>query len=227
MNVNHENFKSDINDINIENHLGLVHLCCQRFRKRVVDYEEIFQSGCVGLAKAAKNFDKNKGVKFSTYAVPVILGEIKSFFRDNAFLKVSRGLKEIAAKVKKEQEKFLDFYHREPTVKELSCALNIDAEQILEALDSARPLVSLDSSKQESEHENIEVPVVFEEEKISLNISLKEAINSFEPTDKNLIYLRFFKCMTQSKAAKILGMTQVQVSRREKSLLKLLRAKLG
>ena len=206
--------------INIEDHIGLVHLCCQRFKQRGAEYEDIFQSGCLGLAKAVKNFDFERGVKFSTYAIPVILGEIKLFFRNNSSLKVSRSLKDLSIKIRVMQEKFLKTHFKEPTLSELSEMLNISKEQILEALDINKPFVSLDDSEKK------EFPVFFEDEKISFRVSLTKALNDFNSTDRNLIYLRFFKCITQSKVAEKLGMTQVQVSRREKVLLKMLRERL-
>ncbi len=212
-------------NIEVEKHLGLVHLCCQRFRKRGMEYDDIFQSGCMGLMKAAKNFSIDRGVKFSTYAIPVILGEIKAFFRDNSSLKVSRGLKELAIKIRSEQEKFSDCYNREPTVAELCELLKVDAEQVLNALDSSRPLVSLDDF--DSKKQNGDIPVSFEEEKIFNKLELSNALSSFSSVDKSLIYLRFFKNYTQTQVAKKLSMTQVQVSRRERFLLKLLRTKLS
>ncbi|MGN1043487.1 MAG: sigma-70 family RNA polymerase sigma factor [Acutalibacteraceae bacterium] len=217
------------NNIVIEEHLGLVHLCCQRFRKRGIDYEDIFQSGCIGLTKAAKNFDCTKGVVFSTYAVPVILGEIKSLFRENRALKISRKIKELEIKINYERENFLKVHEREPSVSELSELLNIDCEQIIEALESSRALISLDSPLNDSDDNKAypEIPVEFDDEKISTRVSLIEILKTFEKRDKNLIFLRFFKGATQSNTAKELGMTQVQVSRREKVLLKMIREKLA
>lgn len=216
------------NYINIEEHFGLVHSCCQRFRGRGVEYEDIFQTGCIGLTKAVNNFDFNRGVQFSTYAVPVILGEIKEMFRNNCSLfKVSRRLKELSNKIRCEREKFLKYYEREPTLNEISELLNVESEQILEALEVSKNLISLDSSLNEESGSVIEVPIEFDDEKLSSMISVRQVINTFAVKDKNLIYLRFFKGITQSETAKNLGMTQVQVSRREKLLLKMLREKLA
>lgn len=217
------------NKINIEDHLGLVHLCCQRFRKRGIDYEDIFQSGCIGLTKAAKNFDFSKGVVFSTYAVPVILGEIKSLFRENRALKISRKIKELEIKINYEREKFLKTHEREPSVKELSDILDVDSDQIIEALESSKTLISLDSpiTENDDNKNSLEIPVEFDDESISTRVSLIEILKTFDKKDKNLIFLRFFKGNTQSNTAKQLGMTQVQVSRREKVLLKMIREKLA
>ncbi len=209
-------------DINIEKHLGLVHLCCQRFKGRGASYDDIFQCGCIGLAKASKNFDASKEVKFSTYAVPMILGEIKSFFRDNSPIKVSRNLKEISAKIRLIEEKFSIENSRLPTLKELSDSLGIEKDQILEAMESSKPLASLDEINQEGREPQIN----FNDDNINLKISIKDALKSLDLIDKNLVYLRFFEYKTQSQTAKELGKNQVWVSRREKVILKVLRDKL-
>lgn len=215
-------------DIKIEEHLKLVHSCCQRFRGRGIEYDDIFQSGCIGLTKAKNNFDFSKGVKFSTYAVPVILGEIKSLFRDNDNVKISRKIKDLALKIKIESENFYKFYGRDPNISELSDILKIDKFQIIEALECEKTIVSLDSPCEEDENfQRLEIPVPFDDEKISTAISINQALKNFVVKDKKLIYLRFFRGNTQSETAKSLGMTQVQVSRREKTILKILREKLA
>ena len=215
-------------DIKIEEHLKLVHSCCQRFRGRGIEYDDIFQSGCIGLTKAKNNFDFSKGVKFSTYAVPVILGEIKSLFRDNDNVKISRKIKDLALKIKIESENFYKFYGRDPNISELSDILKIDKFQIIEALECEKTIVSLDSPCEEDENfQRLEIPVPFDDEKISTAISINQALENFVVKDKKLIYLRFFRGNTQSETAKSLGMTQVQVSRREKIILKILREKLA
>lgn len=217
----------DSKKIDIQSHFGLVHSCCQRFRGRGIDYDDLFQTGCIGLTKAAKKFDFKRGVKFSTYATPVILGELKGVFRDGSLsLKVSRKLKELSNKIKIEREKFVKIYEREPTVLELADILNAEQEQILEALDATKWPISLNASAGD-DNSLIEIPIEFDDEKLSAEISVRQIINTLENRDKNLIYLRFFKGVTQSEVAKNLGMTQVQVSRREKALLKMLREKLA
>lgn len=223
-----KNNEGVIEKIDIEKHFGLVHLCCQRFRKRGIEYDDMFQSGCIGLTKAAKNFDLTKGVKFSTYAVPAILGEIRLLFRENGYLKVSRKLKNLGIKINYERESFIKEHEREPTIKELSKKLNIDPEQIIEAIEVSKTPISLNSSGINSEEKDadIDIPVFFDDEKISIKISLIQIFKTLENKDKKLIYLRFFKGETQTKIAKSLGMTQVQVSRREKALLKFIREKL-
>ena len=210
------------NNINPEDHLGLVHMCCQKFKNKNIEYDDLFQSGCEGLAKAAKNFDVTKNVKFSTYAVLVILGEIKSLFRSNNYLKVSRRVKDLSIKIESEREKFVYINSREPTVNELSDVLDTKPEEILEALEISKTPVPIENCDNYSNNSYANL-----EEKVFLKVSISELIKNLETQDKNLIYLRFFKSSTQSDVAKKLGMTQVQVSRREKYILNLLRNKLS
>lgn len=221
--------KSSDFKINPEDHIKLVHACCQRFRGRGIEYDDVFQSGCMGLVKAAKKFDASKGVQFSTYAVPVIIGEIKTLFQGNVYLKVSRSIKDLAIKIKYEREKYIQKNESEPTIGELSKILGFNTEKILEALEICKFPVSLDSNFDEDERDSlkIEVSVEFEEEKIHSKLAVMKAMETFTPKDRSLIYLRFFSGETQSQIAKKLGMTQVQVSRREKLLLKSLKEKLA
>ncbi len=212
--------------ISIEEHLGLVHACCQRFKNRGIEYDDIFQSGCVGLTKAAKNFDWNKKVKFSTYAVPVILGEIKCLFRENSSLKISRKLKDLAIKIKYQREKFISLYSREPTINEICKDMDVCQDQVLEAMEISKMPVTISVSENDENYIENDIPIPPEDEKIFLKLSISEVLSKFKERDKQIIYLRFFKGITQSKIAKLLGMTQVQVSRREKFILKSLREEL-
>lgn len=213
-------------DVNPENHLKLVHACCQRFRGRGLEYDDIFQAGCMGLVKAAKNFDASRGVCFSTYAVPGILGEIKTLFQNNTSLKVSRNIKNLAIKINQEREKYIKSNEVEPNISWFSENLGVSVEKILEALEICKFPVSLDLNA-EDEGFAISIPVEFEEEKIHNRMAIVKAMQAFDSRDKNLIYLRFFCGNSQSEIAKKLGITQVQVSRREKTLLKALKEKLA
>ena len=184
----------------------------------------------MGLVKAAQRFDKSKGLQFSTYAVPVILGEIKTLFQNNVSIKVSRRIKELAIKIKYEREKFVNSENSEPTVNQLAEVLGVNNEQILEALEICKFPISLDEkfSEENKNSRNVtEIPVNFDDERIHNQLLVANAVKDFRDKDKKLIYLRFFQCETQSEIAKKLGMTQVQVSRREKVLLKSLREKLA
>ncbi len=208
----------------VESNLGLVHACANKFRNRGVDYDDLYQAGCLGLLKAARGFDVNLGYEFSTYAVPAILGEIKRIFRDGGTIKVSRSLKEQARVVFSEKEKLSSALGREPTVKELAEFLKMPVPEVSQLLLSAQPVLSLTPSDDEDE-KIIEIP--FEnQEKIDEKLSLKDCLNSLAEGDRKIIDLRYFKAKTQSDVAKVLGMTQVQVSRREKKILQEIREKM-
>lgn len=211
-----------------EQNLGLVHLCARRFQGRGIEYDDLYSAGCVGLIKAIDAFDENRGVQFSTYAVPVILGEMKRLFRDGGAIKVSRGLKELSMKVTREREHFSKHYGREATIAELSCLLQVREEEIVEAINVSVPPVSLtEQDDEESGKKQIDIPVDNEEESIADRLSLKEVIGSLETKDRKLIILRYFREKTQTETAKELSMTQVQVSRREKKILTELKKKLS
>ena len=208
-----------------EQNLGLVHLCANRFRGRGVEYEDLFGAGCVGLMKAVAAFDETRGVKFSTYAVPVILGEIKRIFRDGGMVKVSRGLKELSLKVTRERERFVKQHGREPLICELSELLDTSVESISEALAVALPPVSLTETDEDgcSQHD---LPVAAPDMEISDLISLRQIMSRLPDEDSRLLKLRYFHSLTQTQTANILGMTQVQVSRKEKKLLNMMRAEM-
>lgn len=210
----------------IESNMGLVHSCAHRFRGRGIEYEDLFQAGCMGLIKAADAFDDNRGVRFSTYAVPVILGEMRRLFRDGGTVKVSRSLKELSIKVNREREFFTVRTGREPTVIELSEIINVEPEDIAGALSASLPPISLTESEDEGGGQ-FDIPVVSHEEEISDKLSLAEVINLLNENDRMLIYYRYYKGKTQSETAGYLNMTQVQVSRREKKILALLRKELS
>ncbi|MBQ8727468.1 MAG: sigma-70 family RNA polymerase sigma factor [Oscillospiraceae bacterium] len=202
----------------IEQNLGLVHLCANRFRGKGIEYEDMYSAGCIGLLKAAKAFDESRGVKFSTYAVPVILGEIKRLFRDGGTIKVSRGLKELSLKTVRLREKIIKETGKDPTVSELAEKLSTTPEMISEALCVSTPPVSL-TAYYDDNHSEVDIPVPSPDEEIGDFISLSQVMSELPSEDRKLIYMRYFENKTQSDTAKTLGMTQVQVSRREKKLL--------
>ena len=215
--------KSEKNKL-VENNLGLVHACANRFRGRGVEYDDLFQAGCVGLVKAANNFDASRGFSFSTYAVPVILGEIKRIFRDGGTVKIGRAMNEKSrAAVKKREEISLPL-GREPTVSELAESLGIDAAETAMLLNVSMPVVSLTAG--EDGECQIDIPVKSPEEEISDSLALKQVLLSLDERDRKMIELRYYSGLTQSKTARKLGMTQVQVSRREKAVLEIIRKKL-
>ena len=212
-------------DAFIEANLGLVHSCAQRFRGRGVEYEDLCQAGCVGLIKAYDAFDVNRGVKFSTYAVPVILGEIKRLFRDGGAVKIGRTLKERVVRVARESAVLRDKLQREPTVTEIAQSLQMETAEVAEAIGASAPPVSLTISDEDGDSQ-WNIPVESHEERITELLSLRQVIDELEPRDRSLVILRYFRRRTQMQTATELGMTQVQVSRREKAILKGMREKL-
>jgi len=209
----------------ISQNIGLVHSCAHRFKGRGIEYDDLFQAGCMGLCKAADAFDEERGVRFSTYAVPVILGEMRRLFRDGGAVKVSRSIKELSMKIARQRETLSNVLGREPSVSELSEAMDLPEEQVVEALCASAPPISLTESDDDGGGQ-IDLPVDSPEDLLSDIISLKQVVGSLEPNDRKLIVLRYFSGMTQVQTAARLGMTQVQVSRREKKILTALRAEL-
>lgn len=210
----------------VEENLGLVHACARKFTGKGVDYEDIVSAGCIGLIKAIDSFDETKGFRLSTYAVPAILGEIKRIWRDGGSVKVSRKLKELSIKISRLNERNLREHGRELTLTELSEALSANVDDISEALAAQRIPVSLSQYNDEDEEQEISIPVPSCEESLTESLSLKKAVEELSDKDQALITLRYFKNKTQTATAKELNMTQVQVSRREKKLLQILRNKM-
>ncbi len=208
----------------VEKNIGLVHACANRFKGRGVEYDDLFQAGCVGLIKAADNFDETRGFSFSTYAVPVILGEIKRIFRDGGTVKIGRAIKEKSRLVMKKKEETALLLGREPTVSELSEILGTDVTETAMLLNASMPAVSLTSG--DDGENQLDIPVESPEDEISDFLGLRQVIFSLDERDKSIIELRYYKGLTQQKTADLLGMTQVQVSRREKKILGFIRKKL-
>ncbi|MBR2284846.1 MAG: sigma-70 family RNA polymerase sigma factor [Ruminococcus sp.] len=208
-----------------EENLGLVHMCANRFRSRGIDYDELYSAGCLGLMKAVKAYDCTRGVKFSTYAVPVILGEIKRLFRDGGSVRVSRSLKELSLRIQRFREELIQASGREPTISELAAYSGESEELVAEALCAVQPAISLTAAHEDGD-EQIDIPVESPDEALTDILALRQLMNRLPTEDRALLELRYFRELTQSKTAQILGMTQVQVSRREKKLLALLRTEL-
>lgn len=215
--------KSKRNEM-VEKNLGLVHSCANRFRGRGVEYDDLFQAGCVGLIKAADNFDESRGFSFSTYAVPVILGEIKRIFRDGGAVKIGRAIKEKSRAAVKKKEEISVSLGREPSVAELAESLGLDITETAMLLNASMPAMSLTAG--EEGDEQMDIPVESPENEISDFIALRQVISSLEERDRRMIELRYYNGLTQSKTAQMLGMTQVQVSRREKAVLASIRKNL-
>ena len=214
----------------ITQNLGLVHACAGRFRGRGMEYDDLYSAGCVGLIKAYDNFDESRGVCFSTYAVPVILGEIKKLFRDGGTVKVSRSLKELGMRVQAAREHTMKLCGSEPTLQQLAEQLAEQLDEPIEnvalAIQAAQPAMSLTPEGGEDGDRQLDIPVESPEEELADRISLAEVIEALPEQDKQLIRLRFYGNRTQSETAKALHTTQVQISRRERKILIRLRARL-
>ncbi|OOM75053.1 RNA polymerase sigma-F factor [Clostridium puniceum] len=215
----------------IEMNLPLVSSISKKFLNRGYDYEDIFQIGSIGLVKAINNFDLTYNVKFSTYAVPMIIGEIKRFLRDDGMIKVSRNVKSLARKVNFYKEILTKKLKRSPTIEELADYANVDKEEILFAIESSNSLQYL----YDTIHQDDGAPVLLidklsekgvDDGNIIERIALKEALQSLDSKARQIIVLRYFKDKTQVQVAKMLGISQVQVSRIEKKVLSQMRKKL-
>lgn len=215
----------------IEMNLPLVSSLSKKFLNRGYEYEDIFQLGCIGLVKAIKNFDPTFKVKFSTYAVPMIIGEIKRFLRDDGMIKVSRNTKSLARKIYFDKEELTRRLDREPTIEELSEFCEIAKEDIVFAVESASSLQYL----HDTIHQDDGAPVLLidklsetsaDDTDMIDKIALKEALRSLDDKSRQIIMLRYFKDKTQVQVAKMLGISQVQVSRIEKKVLFSMREKL-
>ncbi|MBQ5840937.1 MAG: sigma-70 family RNA polymerase sigma factor [Clostridia bacterium] len=206
--------------------LGLVHACARRFIGRGLEYDDLFQAGCVGLVKAADGFEAERGLQFSTYAVPVILGEIRHLFRQGGTVKVSRSLKELSLRATRVRETLAIEQGREPTVEELATALGVEPALAAQAITAALPPLSLTRHDEDEDGEQIDLPTASPEEQITDRLALQQLLEGLEPRDRQLIRLRYLAHQTQQATADRLGMTQVQVSRRERALLLQLRQQL-
>jgi RNA polymerase sporulation-specific sigma factor len=205
----------------IETNLGLVKSIATRFRDRGTDIEDIIQIGTIGMIKAVRNFDFSFGTKFSTYAVPLIMGEIKKFLRDDGLIKVSRETKRRAVLLLKEKERIFNETGVEPTLKAIALSLKITPEEAAEALEAATETLSFADTIGDTPIENFvgedTTPEIIE------RLALRQAIESLTPEEQELIKYRYYKGFSQSKTALILGITQVKVSRTEKKIIEKLK----
>ena len=212
----------------VEENTGLVWCVVKRFYNRGVEMEDLFQIGTIGLLKAIDKFDLNYDVKFSTYAVPMITGEIKRFLRDDGMIKVSRSLKELSYKAYLCREKLQERFGREPSVTELAGELGVEPEELMAALDASSEVESLHKPIYQSDGQEVSLMDRLRwraepEEEILDHLLLKELLGGLEKEERQLIYLRYFADRTQAQAGKELGISQVQVSRLEKKILKSMR----
>lgn len=215
----------------VKENTGLVWCIVKRFYNRGAEAEDLFQIGNIGLLKAIDKFDLSYDVKFSTYAVPMISGEIKRFLRDDRMIKVSRSLKELAYKAYLCQEKLQEQWGRDPTITELAEQLGVEREELTMAMEASGDIESLHKPIYQKEGQEIrlmdKLPQKEEgEDKILNHMLLKQLLEHLDKEERQLIYLRYFANQTQSQVGKEMGISQVQVSRLEKKILKNLRERL-
>ena len=216
-------------DTLFEENTGLIYSVARRFLGRGVEMDDLFQIGSIGLLKAVDKFDPAFEVKFSTYAIPMILGELKRFFRDDGMIKVSRSIKENQHRVYLAREKIEKELGREPSLKEIAEMLEMPPEEVAMTMDSAAEVESLYRTVYQSEGSDIslidKIPEKENAEEHLLNrIFLEEILGKLESSDRKLLYMRYFQDQTQTQIAEQLGVSQVQVSRMEKRILKKLRS---
>lgn len=215
-------------EVLIEKNLGLVHHIVKRFLNRGVDAEDLFQIGCIGLMKAIDKFNLAFDVKFSTYAVPMISGEIKRFLRDDGMMKASRGLKENGWKIKKAREQYQHEKGKEPALREVAEMTGLTVEEVVMAMDAGAEVESIYRSVYQSDGNEIYLADQIasgsnEKEKLLNHMLLSQLLSELEGEDKELILLRYFQGKTQVDVAERLGISQVQVSRLEKRILRRMR----
>lgn len=218
-------------DTIFEENTGLIYSVAKRFLGRGVEMEDLFQIGSIGLLKAVDKFDPSFDVKFSTYAVPMIAGEIRRFLRDDGMLKVSRSMKENCYRIYQEKEQLESRLGREPDMRELAAALDMAPEELAMTMESGAPVESIYKTVYQGEGTEITLADRLEEkkdhqEKLLNRILLEEVLGCLEKEERRLICMRYFQEMTQTEIADCLGISQVQVSRLEKRILKNLRGKL-
>ena len=216
----------------VTENVGLVWSIVRRFANRGHEMEDLFQIGSIGLIKAIDKFDSTYEVRFSTYAVPMITGEIKRFLRDDGMIKVSRSLKESATKIRVVREKYQSSFGRDPTIDEIEEELDLAKDEIVMALETGAEVESLYKTIYQGDGSPIYLidklaETKDESEDLVDRLALKEIIASLDEKEQEIIKLRYFKDKTQTDIAKELGISQVQVSRMEKRILKIMREKLG
>jgi RNA polymerase sporulation-specific sigma factor len=213
----------------IRHNIRLVWSVVQRFLNRGYEAEDLFQIGCIGLLKAIDKFDLNYEVKFSTYAVPMIIGEIQRFLRDDGMVKVSRSLKEMANKIRKTKDELSKRYNRVPTIQEIAKAMDVEPEEIVFAQEANRAPASIHETVYENDGDPITLMDQIADEPVTTwfdKLTLKDAIHRLSEREKLIVYLRYYKDQTQSEVAERLGISQVQVSRLEKKIIARMREEL-
>ena len=216
----------------IEDNNGLIWSIVKRFSFRGYELDDLYQIGTIGFIKSIKRFDTSYDVRLSTFAVPYILGEIKRFVRDDGSIKISRSIKELTIKIKELQDKYLKQEGKELSISELSKKLKTSKEEIIVALDSLNPVISIYDETNSKDDKSTCIldrigNNIDEAETIANKITIRQIISSLDERDKKIILLRYYKNNTQSQVAKILGISQVQVSRIEKKILENMKDKIN
>lgn len=228
--VQAQNGDKDVIEFLIKENSGLVWSIVRKFSNRGHDTEDLFQIGSIGLLKCIHKFDVNYDVKFSTYAVPMIIGEIKRFLRDDGMIKVSRPLKEMAIKARYTKERLAQQNGREPTISELSQELGVESEELVLAMEACTEVESIYSTIYQSDGspiyliDKLDQNEGYDDNMIDI-IALKEIINQLKPKERQVILMRYFYDKTQMEVASAIGVSQVQVSRIEKKVLKTIKEK--
>ncbi len=221
----------DAKEILVKENSPLIKKVISWFRNKGIENEDLFQLGSLGFLKAINNFDCSFNVKFSTYVVPMVVGEIKRFMRDDGAVKVSRAIKTLNLKISKFVDDFFKVNNAQPTISDIAKAFNIDEQEVVLAMDSAKMPISLYTPFDDGDEEGLTVIDRFDSENDRTdfidNLALKEVIEKLDSRDKKIILLRYFQDKTQSEIAKILGVSQVQVSRLENKILETLKKKLS
>ncbi len=215
----------------ISQNMGLVKTVARRFIGRGVEYEDLVQIGTMGMLKAAKSFDADFGTVFSTYAVPLIIGEIRRFLRDDGIIKVSRDIRKKGMLIMKAKEEYIKEHQQEPKLSELAARCGMTTEEIVYALDAVSPIYSLqDTVGNDEDSTTLEQMTPADENEIESmtdKLALAEAISKLDRQSQMIIQLRFYKDLSQQQTAEILGITQVKVSREEKKIFAFLRKELN
>ena len=214
----------------VEENMGLVMHVVKRYQGKTTDMEDLIQIGCIGLLKAVDYFDLNMDVRFSSYAVPMILGEIRRYLRDDGMLKVSRSLKNIAYQTSKTREMLTVQLGREPSIEEIADATGVEREEIIMAMEASAELESLQKSVYQSDGNEICLEDKVEDRRDAVSelmnhVLLENVLKVLDPEEKSLIHMRYYEEMTQSQIAAKMQKTQVQISRMEKKILKKMRGR--
>lgn len=216
----------------LQQNINLVHSIVNRYTHRGHERDDLFQMGCIGLYKAIQNFDKSYDVEFSTYAVPMIIGEIKRFIRDDNPTKISRSLKELSQRILRFQEQLTGVLGREPTINQLAAAMSLEPQEIIAALESAQTEISLNEPAfpGDTGKEQVELLERIPSHKDIINIdhfAVRQVLKQLPPKERQIIILRFFADKTQREIADLFGLSQVHISRIEKQALKIIKESLS